>query len=87
MVKTTKVQDKVLRLLKRRWRERGSQPNLNEVAGELGMQYMSLKGHLEALEEEGVSVVHVAGPGQAAGHQAGARKERAARARGRAPVG
>ena len=53
MVKTTAVQDKVLKLLKRRWRERGSQPNLNEVAGELGMQYMSLKGHLEALEKKG----------------------------------
>ena len=53
MVKTTAVQDKVLRLLKRRWRERGSQPNLNEVAGELGMQYMSLKQHLEALDKKG----------------------------------
>ena len=53
MVKTTAVQDKVLRLLKRRWRERGSQPNLNEVAGELGMQYMSLRQHLEALEKKG----------------------------------
>ena len=52
MVKTTAVQDKVLRLLKRRWRERGSQPNLNEVAGELGMQYMSLRQHLEALEKK-----------------------------------
>ena len=53
VVKTTAVQDKVLKLLKRRWRERGSQPNLNEVAGELGMQYMSLRQHLEALDKKG----------------------------------
>ena len=53
MVKTTAVQDKMLKLLKKRWRERGSQPNLNEVAGELGMQYMSLRQHLEALNKKG----------------------------------
>ena len=64
VVKTTAVQDKVLELLRRRWRERGSQPNLNEVAGELGMQYMSLRQHLEALDRKGYLTFESQGRGK-----------------------
>ena len=53
VLELTQPQKRVLVLLKRRWRERGSQPNLNEVALELGMHYVSLRQHLEALDKKG----------------------------------
>jgi repressor LexA len=45
----TKQQRRVLVLLEQRWREAGRQPSLGEVAQQLGMHYVSLKQHLEAL--------------------------------------
>ena len=53
MIELTKSQSKVLRLLERHWRERGGQPNLNDVAKELDIHYVSMKQHLEALDTKG----------------------------------
>ena len=53
MTDLTKVQRRVLVLLLRRWQERSGQPNLSELAGELGMHYVSLKQHLGALSSKG----------------------------------
>ena len=49
----TKTQARVLKRLKRRWEELGRQPNLSDLAKELGIAYMSLKQHLDALERKG----------------------------------
>ena len=49
----TKPQTRVLKRLERRWEELGTQPNLSALADELGMTYMSVKQHLEALEKKG----------------------------------
>lgn len=53
MIELTKVQRRVLVLLKRRWQERGGQPNLNDIAKELDMHYVSMRQHLEALNTKG----------------------------------
>ena len=53
MVELTHSQSKVLKLLKRCWRERGGQPNLNDVARDLDIHYVSMKQHLEALDTKG----------------------------------
>ena len=53
MIEPTKSQKRVLALLKRHWHERGGQPNLNDVAKDLGVHYVSLKQHLEALDSKG----------------------------------
>ena len=53
MVELTHSQSKVLKLLKRHWQERGGQPNLNDVARDLDIHYVSMKQHLEALDTKG----------------------------------
>ena len=53
MTTLTKPQARILRLLERRWRELGRQPNLSDLAKELDMSYVGLKEHLRALEKKG----------------------------------
>lgn len=49
----SKQQRRVLVLLTRRWQEQGRQPSLSELADELGIHYVSLKQHLEAIAAKG----------------------------------
>ena len=65
MIDLTQPQKRALVLLKRRWLERGSQPNLNELAAELGIHYTSLKQHLEALVTKGYLEFESQGRGKA----------------------
>lgn len=53
MRRLTKPQTRVLKRLVRRWDELGRQPNLSELASELGISYVTLKQHLDALERKG----------------------------------
>ncbi len=60
----TKPQQRVLALLKKQWRERGGQPNLNDVAKALGIHYVSLKQHLAALDTKGYLTFQTQGRGK-----------------------
>ena len=53
MKQLTETQAHVLKLLERHWREGGRQPNLSELAKALGISYITLRQHLEALEKKG----------------------------------
>lgn len=53
MNELTKQQRRVLVYLENRWHKEGRQPNLSEVADELGMHYVSLKQHLQAIAHKG----------------------------------
>lgn len=64
MIEPTKPQRRVLELLKKQWRDRGSQPNLNDVAKAMGMHYVSLKQHLEALDTKGYISFETQGRGK-----------------------
>ena len=52
MLDLTTTQKRVYLLLKRRWQQRGSQPNLHDLARELDIHYVSLKQHLNALSKK-----------------------------------
>ena len=64
MIELTQPQQRVLTLLKKQWRERGGQPNLNDVAKAVGMHYVSLKQHLEALDTKGYLTFQTQGRGK-----------------------
>ena len=62
--KLTQLQQRVLTLLKKQWRERGGQPNLNDVAKAMGIHYVSLKQHLAALDTKGYLTFETQGRGK-----------------------
>jgi repressor LexA len=63
-MKLTKVQQNVLEVFTRCWLERGSQPNLSEVARRLEMHYVSLKQHLDVLCKKGYLLLESQGRGK-----------------------
>ena len=65
MVELTKAQRRVLVKLKASWWEEGKQPVLSELAADLGMHYVSLKQHLEALDRKGYLTFEAKGRGKA----------------------
>lgn len=64
VIEPTEVQRRVLVLLKKQWQERGGQPNLNDVAKAMGMHYVSLKQHFEALDAKGYLTFETQGRGK-----------------------
>lgn len=63
-MKLTKRQTQVYHLLKHRWAQEGRQPGLSELAEDLGIHYVSLKQHLEALATKGYLSLEPKGKGR-----------------------
>ena len=64
MQRPTKTQAGILKRLEQRWEELGTQPNLSELANELGMSYVSFKQHLDALARKGELTCETKGAGK-----------------------